>query len=79
MFIFVDFSEPLQLGGPKKKSDFVVSEDGVAMILSMGFSQEQAVRALKATVSIFTLRTIYDGRRPLLITLERPFSPNTVD
>ncbi|XP_033642208.1 ubiquitin carboxyl-terminal hydrolase 5-like [Asterias rubens] len=44
-----DFSEPLQLSGPKKKSDFVVNEDGVAMILSMGFSQEQAVRALKAT------------------------------
>ena len=50
---FADFSEPLQLSGPKKKSDFAVNEDGVAMILSMGFSQEQAVRALKATVSIF--------------------------
>ncbi|XP_022099962.1 ubiquitin carboxyl-terminal hydrolase 5-like [Acanthaster planci] len=44
-----DFAEPLQLGRPKKAPDFVVNEDGVAMILSMGFSRDQAIRALKAT------------------------------
>ncbi|XP_013417871.1 ubiquitin carboxyl-terminal hydrolase 5 [Lingula anatina] len=44
-----DFAEPLQVLGQPKRDDFAVSEEGLAMIMSMGFSGEQAVRALKAT------------------------------
>ena len=47
-----DFAEPLQLGGAQKKTEQVaVNEEGVVMIQSMGFTRDQAIKALKATVS----------------------------
>ena len=46
-----DFAEPLQLGGAQKKTEQVtVNEEGVVMIQSMGFTRDQAMKALKATV-----------------------------
>ncbi|XP_071945976.1 ubiquitin carboxyl-terminal hydrolase 5-like [Antedon mediterranea] len=46
-----DFATPLQLGGAKKKDDsgFTASAEGIMMIESMGFTREQATKALKAT------------------------------
>lgn len=52
-----DFASPFVPPGVAKKADnskpsFVPNEDGLAMIMSMGFSREQATKALKNTVSI---------------------------
>ncbi|XP_072040059.1 ubiquitin carboxyl-terminal hydrolase 5-like isoform X2 [Amphiura filiformis] len=44
-----DFAEPLQLGGAKKAPQASINEEGVAMIQSMGFTRDQAIKALKAT------------------------------
>ena len=48
-----DFAEPLQLtkksGGGA--SAFVPNEDAVAMVMAMGFNRDQAIKALKNTVS----------------------------
>ncbi|KAL5014809.1 hypothetical protein ScPMuIL_009079 [Solemya velum] len=45
-----DFSAPLQLTSAKKSSSaFIPNDDGLAMIMSMGFNRDQATKALKAT------------------------------
>ncbi|XP_030842725.1 ubiquitin carboxyl-terminal hydrolase 5 [Strongylocentrotus purpuratus] len=46
-----DFAEPLQLGQAKKKqkTEIVASEEGIMMIMSMGFTREQSIKALRAT------------------------------
>ena len=46
-----DFLMPFQLPGsqPSKQGSFVANEESLAMIISMGFSREQATKALKAT------------------------------
>ena len=51
-FCFIsDFAEPLQLGGAQKKTaEITINEEGVVMIQSMGFTRDQAIKALKATV-----------------------------
>ena len=51
-FVPSDFAEPLSL--PTKdvnKCESSVDEDAITMIISMGFTRPQAVKALKATVS----------------------------
>ena len=51
--MLTDFAEPLQLGGQKKApAETSINEEGVAMILSMGFTRDQAIKALKAAVSL---------------------------
>lgn len=46
-----DFNSPFVPPGSKPKSgSFVPNEDGVAMVMAMGFSRDQAVKALKNTV-----------------------------
>lgn len=45
-----DFNSPFVPPGSKPKSgSFVPSEEGVAMVMAMGFSRDQAVKALKNT------------------------------
>ncbi|RDD44181.1 Ubiquitin carboxyl-terminal hydrolase 5 [Trichoplax sp. H2] len=45
-----DFADPLVLkSNTSKKTTFVADENGIATIISMGFTQEQANKALKAT------------------------------
>ncbi len=52
--VFTDFSTPFEPPQPKSKSSAgpTLSEDSIAMVMSLGFSREQAVKALKATVRI---------------------------
>ncbi len=38
-------------GGGKKASSFTPDEDALGMIMAMGFTRDQATRALKETVS----------------------------
>lgn len=53
-----DFNDPFTLDGASSssfnpaasKSEFVADSEALAMIMSMGFSQEQALRALRETV-----------------------------
>ena len=45
-----DFAVPLSVPGSSATES--VNEEAVAMIISMGFTQSQAIKALKATVSI---------------------------
>lgn len=53
-FKFLDFTAPLVLkSNSSNKSSFKPDETGVATIISMGFTQEQAIKALKATVLYF--------------------------
>lgn len=51
-----DFASPLQLSGSSapgsKTSDIAVSEESIAMIMSMGFTAEQAKTALRKNVSV---------------------------
>ncbi|PIK38550.1 putative ubiquitin carboxyl-terminal hydrolase 5 [Apostichopus japonicus] len=46
-----DFSEPLQVGNSQKKqkTEQPISEESLVMIQSMGFTKEQATKALRAT------------------------------
>ncbi|KAK2163107.1 hypothetical protein LSH36_85g00013 [Paralvinella palmiformis] len=47
-----DFNSPFQVpgaGGAKKGDSFVANEEALTMITSMGFTCEQAIKALKAT------------------------------
>ncbi|XP_041479987.1 ubiquitin carboxyl-terminal hydrolase 5-like [Lytechinus variegatus] len=46
-----DFAEPLQLGQAtkKQKTEISVSQESIAMIVSMGFTEAQATKALRAT------------------------------
>ncbi|KAJ7379748.1 Ubiquitin carboxyl-terminal hydrolase 5 [Desmophyllum pertusum] len=44
-----DFTAPLSVQGSGSKEPVSISEDAVAMIISMGFTQAQAIKALKAT------------------------------
>lgn len=55
-----DFSMPFQLQGSQssKQGSFVASEESLAMIMSMGFSTEQATKALKATVSLYVTKIL---------------------
>ena len=47
-----DFAEPLSVPGSGAKEKESVNEEAVGMIVSMGFTRAQAIKALKATVSI---------------------------
>ena len=47
-----DFAEPLSVPGSGAKEKESVNEEAVGMIISMGFTRAQAIKALKATVSI---------------------------
>lgn len=47
-----DFAEPLSVPGSGAKETESVNEEAVGMIISMGFTQAQAIKALKSTVSI---------------------------
>lgn len=47
-----DFAEPLSVPGSGAKETESVNEEAVGMIVSMGFTQAQAIKALKSTVSI---------------------------
>ncbi|XP_006818005.1 ubiquitin carboxyl-terminal hydrolase 5-like [Saccoglossus kowalevskii] len=44
-----DFAVPLQIGGAKKSSQPAVNEEGVMMITGMGFTRDQAIKALNST------------------------------
>ena len=55
-FMRPDFAEPLVLPGAtatKAKAAFVPDEEGVGMVMGMGFSRDQAIRALKETVGLY--------------------------
>ena len=52
--MITDFAEPLQLtgsGGGAGGAQFVPSEDSITVLMGLGFTREQCVRGLKATVS----------------------------
>jgi len=44
-----DFNEPFIIPGQKKKKDIAISEDNIAMVMSMGFEAEMAKTALRNT------------------------------
>ncbi|KAL4221190.1 Ubiquitin carboxyl-terminal hydrolase 5 [Mactra antiquata] len=44
-----DFGAPFEVPGAKKSSSFTPNEEAMAMIMSMGFTPDQAKKALKAT------------------------------
>ena len=51
-----DFDTPFvppggEVSQGKTSSEGSVSEDGIAIVMSLGFTREQAIKALKATVS----------------------------
>ena len=52
-----DFADKLELPSSKKSSSssFQPNEEAVMMIVGMGFTKDQAIKALKATVSYFDL------------------------
>lgn len=60
MYLLSDFLMPFQLLGsqPSKQGSFVANEESLAMIISMGFSREQATKALKATVSLYVTKIL---------------------
>jgi uncharacterized UBP type Zn finger protein len=46
-----DFNEPLPNPSQKKKTQQIaVNEESLAMLMSMGFSRDQAAKALRMTV-----------------------------
>lgn len=57
LFSATDFANPLVLSGSSGPGSTIIcpdppSEDSVATIVSMGFSRDQAMKALRATVRI---------------------------
>ena len=63
--MFIDFSAPFEHPKPAQAAASggggagpTPSEENIAMVMSLGFTKEQAIRALKATVSKFTLLII---------------------
>ena len=53
----LDFSSPFEPPRPAPTSGSggggsAPSEDNIAMVMSLGFTKEQAIKALKATVSV---------------------------
>ena len=50
VFVLLDFTAPLSIPGSS-----TVNEESKAMIISMGFTESQAIKALKATVSTTSL------------------------
>ena len=48
-----DFADPFVMPGAKKStsSSFTPNEEALMMIMSMGFTRDQGIKALKATVS----------------------------
>lgn len=49
--MFVDFNDPLpNPSGSKKTQKIAVSEESLAMLMSMGFNRDQATKALRMTV-----------------------------
>ena len=51
--IISDFAAPFVMPGAKKSSSstFTPNEEALMMIMSMGFTRDQGIKALKATVS----------------------------
>ena len=51
-----DFDSTFVPPGAKstKAISFVPNEDGITMLMSMGFTRDQSIRALKETVSLLT-------------------------
>jgi uncharacterized UBP type Zn finger protein len=55
--IFLDFNEPLpNPSAGKKTQQIAVSEESLAMLMSMGFTTDQATKALRMTVRNHTQR-----------------------
>ena len=55
-FLILDFTSPLRLPGSQSSTQsFVPNEESLMMVMSMGFTKEQAIKALKATVSLYAL------------------------
>jgi ubiquitin carboxyl-terminal hydrolase 5/13 len=53
-----DFNSPFVPPGSKPKAgSFVPNEDAVVMVMSMGFSRDQAIKALKNTVCVQSSRS----------------------
>lgn len=68
-----DFNSPFVPPGSKPKSgSFVPSEEGVAMVMAMGFSRDQAVKALKNTVSTETF--FLNSYRRIVFEIKKNFS-----
>jgi uncharacterized UBP type Zn finger protein len=56
--IFLDFNEPLpNPSAGKKTRQIAVSEESLAMLMSMGFTTDQATKALRMTVRNYTHNT----------------------
>lgn len=59
--ILADFNTPFNpkpSGTPSTTSSAAPSEDSIMMVMSLGFTREQSLRALKATVSVFLKRGV---------------------
>ena len=53
--MLLDFTAPLSVPGSSTKEPAAVNEEAKATIISMGFTESQAIKALKATVSTISL------------------------
>ena len=75
----LDFAAPLVLSAStaSKPSGFTANEEGVAMIQSMGFTRDQAVKALKANVMTFNIRFMKCDA--LMMLWRHPFQDNNVE
>ena len=62
--VVADFEVPLESlqSAPATDAAFSVNEEAVGMLSSMGFTRDQAIKALKATV----LSLVSKGRPPVL-------------
>ena len=58
---FLDFSAPLSIPGSGASGLSAVNEEAVGMIIAMGFTRPQAVKALESTVSIHYREKWYKG------------------
>lgn len=68
--MFLDFNEPLSIpSGEKKNQKIAVSEESLAMLMSMGFNQDQATKALRMTVRAYVelVRLIFLQQMYLII------------
>ena len=52
IFTVSDFNTPFVPPGAAKAAGFTPNEEAISMLSAMGFNREQAIKALKNTVSI---------------------------